>query len=136
MSAQIGEAVATAKTGGRGAQGLSDQVEHRLAGRLRVSARTGQGLDQVRQLLPELVYSAVVTASPDAPVLTRRRHARGLETARREVEAFRQALVDGLPAEVASTHLRPAETALEEIVGVISVDDVLDVVFHEFCVGK
>ena len=41
-----------------------------------------------------------------------------------------------IPPEVASTHLRPAETALEEVLGVISVDDVLDVVFREFCVGK
>jgi len=37
---------------------------------------------------------------------------------------------------VAATHLRPAETALEEILGVISVEDILDVVFREFCIGK
>ena len=42
----------------------------------------------------------------------------------------------GLPPEIASTHLRPAETALEVVLGVITVDDVLDVVFREFCVGK
>jgi len=107
-----------------------------VAGKLRVSAWTGEGLDQIRQLLPELVYAAVVTASPDAPVLTRRRHADALRTARDEVEAFREALATGLPAEVAATHLRPAATALEEILGVISVDDVLDAVFAEFCVGK
>ncbi len=108
----------------------------RLAGRLRVSAVTGEGLDQLRQLLPELVYSAVVSVSPGAPVLTRRRHALGLRKARAEVEAFRTALLAGLPPEVASAHLRPAETALEEILGVISVEDVLDAVFAEFCVGK
>ena len=97
---------------------------------------TGQGLDQIKQLLPELVYSAVVSAKEDVPVLTRRRHAQALELARSEVSAFTEALADGLPAEVASTHLRVAETALEEILGVISVDDVLDAVFAEFCVGK
>jgi tRNA modification GTPase len=107
-----------------------------IAGRLRISDRSGQGLDQLRQLLPELVYSAVVTVSPDAPVLTRRRHADALRMARSEIEAFRSALQAGLPPEVASTHLRPAETALEEILGVISVEDVLDAVFAEFCVGK
>jgi tRNA modification GTPase len=111
-------------------------VEARIAGKLRVSVRTGQGLDQMRQLLPELVYSAVVAVSPDVPVLTRRRHADGLREARAGVEAFREALASGLPPEVASTHLRPAETALEEILGVISVEDVLDAVFSEFCVGK
>jgi tRNA modification GTPase len=115
---------------------LPEGVERRIAGRLRISALTGQGLDQVRVLLPELVYSAVVSLSPAAPVLTRRRHASGLRTARREIDAFRAGLQSGLPAEVASTHLRPAETALEEILGVISVEDVLDAVFAEFCVGK
>jgi tRNA modification GTPase len=59
-----------------------------------------------------------------------------LDLARGEVELFRDALVEGLPPEVAATHLRPAETALEEMLGVISVEDVLDVVFREFCVGK
>jgi tRNA modification GTPase len=106
------------------------------ADKLRVSARTGQGLDQLRQLLPELVYSAVVAVSPDVPILTRRRHADGLRAARAEIEAFRSALAEGLPPEVAATHLRPAETALEELLGVISVEDVLDAVFAEFCVGK
>jgi tRNA modification GTPase len=111
-------------------------VERGVAGKLRTSTITGEGLDQMRQLLPELAYSAVVTASPEAPVLTRRRHREGLQRAHEEIEAFRCGLLEGLPAEVSATHLRPAETALEEILGVISVDDVLDVVFAEFCVGK
>jgi len=110
--------------------------DEKVAAKLRTSARTGEGLDQVRRLLPELVYSAVVAVSSDAPVLTRRRHAEALRSARAGVEEFRAALRAGLPPEVASTHLRPAETALEEILGVISVEDVLDAVFAEFCVGK
>jgi len=107
-----------------------------LAGAVRVSALSGQGLDQVRQLLPELAYSGLVGDHRDQPILTRQRHIRALKIARSEVELFRSSLEDGLPAEIASTHLRPAETALEEVLGVITVDDVLDVVFREFCVGK
>ena len=53
-----------------------------------------------------------------------------------EVEAFRAGLAEGLPAEIAATHLRSAESALEELLGTISADDVLDVVFREFCIGK
>jgi len=114
----------------------SDEAARGTAGKLRVSVRSGQGLDQLRHLLPELVYSAVVSISPDVPVLTRRRHAEGLRVARTEIEAFSRALGEGLPPEVAAAHLRPAETALEELLGVISVEDVLDAVFAEFCVGK
>lgn len=108
----------------------------KLAGRVQVSAETGAGLEVLRELLPRLVYGGLVEAAGTVPVLTRRRHARGLTRARSEVAAFRDALEEGIPADVAATHLRPAETALEEVLGLVTVDDVLDVVFRSFCVGK
>ena len=106
------------------------------AARVRVSVESGVGLEKIRQVLPELVYSSIVTAEQGVPVLTRGRQARALRAAKLEVEAFIEALGQGLPAEVASTHLRAAETALEELLGAVSADDVLDVVFREFCIGK
>jgi len=108
----------------------------RTAGKVRLSVVTGEGLGELRSLLPTLVFRAVVSGSPDAPVLTRRRQREALSAARREVRAFADGLRAGLPAEVAGTHLRTAETALEELLGVISVEDVLDAVFAQFCVGK
>jgi tRNA modification GTPase len=108
----------------------------REARRLRASVLSGEGLEALRDLLPRLVYSGLVQASPEAPVMTRRRQAEALDTAASEVEAFEQGLADGLPAEVAASHLRTAETALEELLGIVSADDVLDVVFREFTVGS
>ena len=107
-----------------------------LVGHVSVSVESGIGLDQMRQVLPELVYSRIVNAEPGVPVLTRGRQSRALEVAKVEVEAFRAGLAQGLPAEIAATHLRSAESALEELLGTISADDVLDVVFREFCIGK
>jgi len=43
---------------------------------------------------------------------------------------------DELPALVAATHIRAAADALGELIGGVHVDDVLDVVFRSFCVGK
>lgn len=103
---------------------------------VRVSAKEGSGLEELRTALRDLVYGRLHATPVDAPVVTRRRQAIGLEEARREVGAFVEAIEVGLPAEVASTHLRTAETALEELLGVVSVDDVLDVVFRDFCIGK
>lgn len=101
------------------------------------SVETGQGLDALRTLLPGLVYRRLVEAGrAEAPVVTRARQARGLERARDEVSRFAEALRAGVPAEVAATHLRPAETALEEVLGVITPDDVLDHLFSSFCIGK
>jgi len=107
-----------------------------LAGRARVSVETGEGLGELRTILPRLVFSGLVAASGDVPVLTRRRHARCLQVAVEEVAAFESAVTDGVPVDMATTHLRSAATALEEVLGIISLDDVLDAVFREFCVGK
>jgi tRNA modification GTPase len=60
-----------------------------------------------------------------------------VDEAIREVERFRSAWTDGgLPAPVAATHLRNAVGALEELIGIVGIDDVLDRVFSAFCVGK
>lgn len=107
-----------------------------VVGRVSVSVETGEGLDELRLLLPELIYSATIRSGSESPVLLRRRHARAVATARDEVDAFLDALEGGVPAEMAASHLQGAGTALEELLGVISVDDVLDVVFRDFCIGK
>jgi len=116
--------------------GAPEAPGQKMVNKVRVSVVSGEGLGVLREALPRLVYAEVVSASPDAPVLTRRRQRDALALARREVLAFAQALAGDLPPEVASTHLRTAETALEELLGVISGEDVLDAVFAEFCVGK
>lgn len=133
---------------GDGVEGRGDEVDGTapgspkgvydgsVAGRARVSVESGEGMDELRVLLPGLVFSGVATAAPGAPVLVRRRHADALRAARSEVDAFTSGLKEGLPAEIAATHLRSAATALEELLGVVSIDDVLDVVFRDFCVGK
>jgi len=107
-----------------------------MAGTVHVSVESGEGLDALRALLPTVVYRSLAGGGDEVPVLTRRRQARAMRRARDEIALFTQALGDGLPAEVAATHLRSAESALEELVGVVSTDDVLDVVFREFCIGK
>jgi tRNA modification GTPase len=105
-------------------------------GSIPVSTVSGVGLDRLKEELPSLVYGGLVAVGSDAPVLTRARHARAITTAVDSVQEFLEALEAKVPAEIASTHLRPAETALEELLGVISTDDILDRVFSEFCVGK
>ena len=101
-----------------------------------VSAETGLGLERLQALLPELAFRGLVLAGVEIPLLTRRRHAAGLRVALRELGAFRDGLATGLPAEVAATHLRPAETALEELLGVIPREQILDRLFKDFCIGK
>jgi tRNA modification GTPase len=103
---------------------------------VRVSARTGEGLDRLRTLLPSLVFRGLVGRSEGSPVLTRERQARAVADAEREVRAFAEALGAGVPAEVASAHLKTAMSELETVLGVWTPDEVLDRVFRSFCIGK
>lgn len=107
-----------------------------LPRRIATSVVTGEGLEELSRVLPRMVFAGLVEAKPDMPVVTRRRHRRGLERAVEELSAFARALDNGVPAEVAAAHLRPAETALEDILGVVTLDEVLDEVFRDFCIGK
>jgi tRNA modification GTPase len=76
-------------------------------------------------------------AAPDLPMLTRARHQHALTNALAEIRQFQQAWrEEKLPAPVASVHLRAAVYVLEELIGAVDVEDVLDRVFSSFCVGK
>jgi tRNA modification GTPase len=108
----------------------------RVVQTVEVSAVDGRGLAPLRELLAGLVFQGLVQGGADAPVLTHARQRRAVEAAGEEVEAFRRALLDGVPAEAAATHLRSAESALEELLGVIAPDEILDRVFRRFCIGK
>jgi len=104
---------------------------------VRVSARTGEGLAMLVESI-SAALSRVHEPTASNPVLTRERHRVALTKARVEIAAFLQNCLNGctLPATVTAVHLHSAQGYLEELVGVVDVDDVLDRVFSTFCVGK
>ena len=102
-----------------------------------VSAATGVGMDALASILPRMTFGRIADADAgEAPVVTRERHARALRRARDELAAFIAALDERVPMELAATHLHDAAGALEDLIGAVTVDDVLDRVFGDFCVGK
>ncbi len=105
-------------------------------GEVLVSTRTGAGLAELRAAMAERAYTTLARQGDVEPVVTRARHRAALERALVELTAFRGARGAGLEAAVAATHLRAAATALEDIIGLVTTDDVLDRVFGSFCVGK
>ena len=104
---------------------------------VQVSAHTGQGLQRLLDAINDAIASKYGEAAPDLPILTRARHQQALTTALVEIRQFQQAWrEEKLPAPVASVHLRAAVHVLEELIGAVDVEDVLDRVFSSFCVGK
>lgn len=104
-------------------------------GPIAATVTTADGLAGLRVALVEASFAGLREAREPA-LVTRRRQARALGRALQEVEAFRKAFGGGVPAEVAGTHLQEAARALEELIGVTDVEDVLDSIFRSFCVGK
>lgn len=111
--------------------------EEQLWADVRVSARTGEGLAALLRIIEDRLAASYGAPLLDAPVLTRVRHQVAVQRASEELQAFVVAWKrDQLPVSVAATHVRTAIEALSELIGVIHVDDVLDVVFRNFCIGK
>ena len=102
-----------------------------------VSAHSGRGLRPLLACIEERLSRVHGEPALDAPGLTHARHQRAVEVAAAELRAFARAWDESaLPATVAATHVRSAADALGELIGAVAIDDVLDVVFRRFCVGK
>jgi tRNA modification GTPase len=107
-----------------------------LSGREGVSVVTGVGLDTLRKRLAEVAFGQLLALGDVEPVVTRARHRAALERALAELDAFWTARAAGVDAAAAATHLRAGVAALDDLIGVVTPDDVLDRVFATFCVGK
>jgi tRNA modification GTPase len=99
-----------------------------------VSAITGAGVDALTARI-----AGVLTAREDLrdpPLISNIRHLTLVQDARESVARAAQALTDGITEELVLTDLGRARTALEEITGRRTVDDLLIHIFTRFCIGK
>jgi tRNA modification GTPase len=98
---------------------------------LRVSCKTGSGMKELKEaLLRE-------TGEKGSCVLTSARHYECLRAALDETEKAEAILsANRPPLELAAEHVRAALGALAALAGETAPDDVLDVIFSKFCVGK
>ena len=107
----------------------------RLAeGALRLSARTGVGLDALRHALLALAGWQV---APEGLFIARTRHVQALQRARAHLlQAQAHAALRDAALDLLAEELRLAHRALGEITGQFSTEDLLGVIFSSFCIGK
>jgi len=101
-----------------------------------VSVVTGEGLAELRRRLAEVAFGRLLALGDVEPVVTRARHRAALERAVLELDGFWGARESGVDAAAAATHLRAAVLALDDLIGAVTPEDILDRVFAAFCVGK
>jgi tRNA modification GTPase len=101
---------------------------------LALSVLEGSGMESFLERLEAAVSARIDLAAP--PALTRARHRQALDACR---DALRRALATGVSegaSELAAEDLRLAARELGRITGRVDVEDILDIVFEDFCIGK
>ena len=108
-----------------------------------ISCQTQQGIPELIQRLTYVVQQSIQNSSGDnndggeEVVLTRQRHRIHVENALESLNKFFQLSVDGITCmDLAAEELRCANTHLGRILGATDVEEVLDVLFADFCIGK
>jgi len=103
-------------------------------GSIAVSALDGHGLD----LLQEAIVEALGGRAEGGGrlIITRKRHHAALLRANQGLLDGAQALSEGQPAELVAVDVAEATDALGEIIGLTTIEDVLDRLFGSFCIGK
>lgn len=102
---------------------------------LRVSARTGEGIEELEHAIEAVATSGSLLDGGDQCGLSRRRIDCMVRASRSLLEAEAGARA-GHPLDMLSIDLRAALDALGELTGDTAREDVVDLVFSEFCVGK
>jgi len=105
------------------------------APRVEISALTGEGLEKLEETIVEVVFSGQVLAS-DEPLVSSSRHKDILKRALDHIASAQQAHFRRMPADFVAIDLTSAANALGEITGETVTEDLLEVIFSEFCVGK
>jgi tRNA modification GTPase len=131
LPAQDGETAALVDDGTIVVFTKSDLAQKAPPG-LALSSRTGAGMEDLLKTLREKVTALFAARQGAGPVLTRNRHRAALEEA-----AFALDRAQSVPLpELVAEDMRLALRALGRITGRVHVEELLDKIFRDFCIGK
>jgi len=101
---------------------------------LRVSAFTGDGIAELCEQISKRLGSTILSSSESA--VTRLRQYQALQACVSGLEDARRCIDQEEPPEVVALELREAARAIDELVGKVYDDEILERIFSEFCIGK
>ncbi|WP_348637675.1 tRNA uridine-5-carboxymethylaminomethyl(34) synthesis GTPase MnmE [Minwuia sp. IMCC3077] len=99
-----------------------------------LSVMSGEGLPVLLRRLTDMARDLTETGGSVPP--TRWRHRESLAHTVAALDRAQEGLSNGLPLELVGEDLRMAIRALGRITGKVDVEDLLDVIFRDFCIGK
>jgi len=101
--------------------------------RVRVSAKTGQGLQKLKDLVKKVVGAST---NQEGVFSARTRHLDALKRTHSHIQAGSEQLQEFNAPEILAEELRLAQKSLGEITGQYLPDDLLGAIFSSFCIGK
>src|SRR3712207_5461 len=103
---------------------------------IEVSAMKCIGIEEMEEKIYQYILQEKVEENSQTLILTNIRHKSALEKTNRAIENIFLTVEQGLPMDLMAVDIKEALDSLSEITGEISTEDVLDHIFHNFCVGK
>jgi tRNA modification GTPase len=101
-----------------------------------ISTLTGEGIDRLRQVVHDIFLRDGAVDSREYVAVSQARQRDVLAKGRDALESFRQNLAAGQTAELLAIDLRDVLRAVGEVTGETTPDDILDLIFQRFCIGK
>src|SRR6059058_5793528 len=113
---------------------LPEDADWKNFGALRISCLTGEGLPQLQKEILTRVRQQ--NLRPESAIAINTRHRDCLRRALESCDLARAALGQGVSSEYVAVDLDKALHAVGEVIGVVDVEQILDSVFSQFCIGK
>jgi len=113
---------------------LSEHGDWQNFDALRISCATGEGLGELENEMVTRIMKG--NLRPESTLAINARHRECLRRAWDACDRARTAIRKGLPPEYVAVDLNDALRAVGEVIGAVDVEQILDSVFSQFCIGK
>jgi tRNA modification GTPase len=100
-----------------------------------ISAKTGEGIEKLFDLMKNRAVGNINFTEKNA-IVTNLRHVNALKKAAEYLSLSADSLANNLSGEFVTLDLRNAAGQLEEIIGLVTNEDILNNIFSKFCIGK
>ena len=100
-----------------------------------ISAKTGEGLETLEERITSMFFAERIAAD-DECVITSERHRQALLVAESSLAKVQESMAAGMPEDFYTIDLTAAYETLGTILGEQPDEDVINMIFSEFCLGK
>ena len=103
---------------------------------LEISAKTHFGFEMLEAELIRIAVGGTVSTTESGVIITNARHYSALDRATESLRLALDSLSDGKSGEFIAVDVRAGLEALDEVIGTVTTDDILNSIFSTFCIGK